>query len=90
MTHDTFVRLGKNYNDGIYLIGQSTSRKIPVFSRIAENDIIYDWAEATGYFLKDTMTLLKVQPMVDDLQNLVDKIRWTRPKGPDLSYYHSL
>ena len=33
---------------------------------------------------------IKVQPMVEDLQNLVDKIWWTRPKGPDLSYYRSL
>jgi hypothetical protein len=41
-------------------------------------------------FLQDTMTLLKVQPMIDDLQNLVDKIRWTRPKRPDLSYYPRL
>jgi len=42
-----------------------------------ENDNIDDWTEATRYFLKDTMTLLKVQPMVGNLQNLVDKIRWT-------------
>jgi hypothetical protein len=36
--------------------------------------------------LQDTMTLLKVRPMATDLQYLVDKIWWTRPMGPDLSY----
>ena len=28
--------------------------------------------------------------MAADLQYLVDKIWWTRPKGPDLSYYRRL
>jgi hypothetical protein len=40
--------------------------------------------------LKDTLTLFKVWPIAADLQNLVDKIWWTRPKGPNLNYYRRL